>query len=312
MLARRWRGDPAILAWDLTDEPPLWLFPDTTDDDARAWTTRPGRRPPGGRPGPPGDDRDGQPGGRRGSVPGRRRGRPRSTSRPSIPTRSTPELYPDSLLGTPDDPCGGLRDGARRRGGPAGDAPRVRRLVGPVRARAASPPTTGCSPGRASAAGRSASWPGAGRTPSPPPIGALRTSASRTRPSSASPTIAASCDRGAASWASWPRPSGRSGDDLDGLAGDRAGQPRRDPGPPRVRPRRTTRPAYGLDDAPAGPLRAGRADLGPRSAIRGPSSGAWLNGFVLAARAGVSVALPARVASTTPGRMRRSSSCRLR
>jgi hypothetical protein len=38
MLARRWRGDPAILAWDLTDEPPLWLFRDTTDDDARAWT----------------------------------------------------------------------------------------------------------------------------------------------------------------------------------------------------------------------------------------------------------------------------------
>ena len=37
-LARRWRGDPAILAWDLTDEPPLWLFTDTTDDDARGWT----------------------------------------------------------------------------------------------------------------------------------------------------------------------------------------------------------------------------------------------------------------------------------
>jgi hypothetical protein len=38
MLARRWRGDPAIVAWDLTDEPPFWIFPDTTDDDARAWT----------------------------------------------------------------------------------------------------------------------------------------------------------------------------------------------------------------------------------------------------------------------------------
>ncbi len=38
MLARRWRGDPAIIAWDLTDEPPFWLFQDTTDDDARAWT----------------------------------------------------------------------------------------------------------------------------------------------------------------------------------------------------------------------------------------------------------------------------------
>jgi len=38
MLARRWKDDPAIIAWDLTDEPPFWLFPDTTDDDARAWT----------------------------------------------------------------------------------------------------------------------------------------------------------------------------------------------------------------------------------------------------------------------------------
>jgi hypothetical protein len=38
MLARRWKGDPAIIAWDLTDEPPFWLFQDTTDDDARRWT----------------------------------------------------------------------------------------------------------------------------------------------------------------------------------------------------------------------------------------------------------------------------------
>jgi hypothetical protein len=38
MLARRWRGDPTIIAWDLTDEPPFWLFRDTTDDDARTWT----------------------------------------------------------------------------------------------------------------------------------------------------------------------------------------------------------------------------------------------------------------------------------
>lgn len=38
MLARRWKGDPAIIAWDLTDEPPFWLFSDTTDDDAQAWT----------------------------------------------------------------------------------------------------------------------------------------------------------------------------------------------------------------------------------------------------------------------------------
>jgi len=39
MLARRWAGDPAVLAWDLTDEPPSWLFKETGDDSARAWTT---------------------------------------------------------------------------------------------------------------------------------------------------------------------------------------------------------------------------------------------------------------------------------
>ena len=38
MLARRWHGNPALVAWDLTDEPPFWLFDDTTDDDARTWT----------------------------------------------------------------------------------------------------------------------------------------------------------------------------------------------------------------------------------------------------------------------------------
>ena len=37
-LGRRWRGDPAILAWDLTDEPPFWLFRETSDEDAHAWT----------------------------------------------------------------------------------------------------------------------------------------------------------------------------------------------------------------------------------------------------------------------------------
>jgi hypothetical protein len=37
-VAKRWRGDPTIVAWDLTDEPPLWIFRDTTDDDARGWT----------------------------------------------------------------------------------------------------------------------------------------------------------------------------------------------------------------------------------------------------------------------------------
>lgn len=38
MLAQRWRADPTILGWDLTDEPPYWVCQDTTDIDAAAWT----------------------------------------------------------------------------------------------------------------------------------------------------------------------------------------------------------------------------------------------------------------------------------
>ncbi|SMD20516.1 glycoside hydrolase 5 family protein [Kibdelosporangium aridum] len=39
MLAERWRGDPAVLGWDLTDEPPYWIIAGTTDAEARGWTT---------------------------------------------------------------------------------------------------------------------------------------------------------------------------------------------------------------------------------------------------------------------------------
>jgi endo-1,4-beta-mannosidase len=38
-LARRWAGHPAIIAWDLTDEPPFWIHQDTTDSEAVAWTS---------------------------------------------------------------------------------------------------------------------------------------------------------------------------------------------------------------------------------------------------------------------------------
>jgi endo-1,4-beta-mannosidase len=38
-LGHRWRDKAALIAWDLNDEPPLWLFKDsTTDEDARVWT----------------------------------------------------------------------------------------------------------------------------------------------------------------------------------------------------------------------------------------------------------------------------------
>jgi hypothetical protein len=37
-LARRFADEPAIIAWDLTDEPPFWIATDVTDAEAMAWT----------------------------------------------------------------------------------------------------------------------------------------------------------------------------------------------------------------------------------------------------------------------------------
>ena len=37
-LARRYANEPAILGWDLTDEPPFWITPETTDAMAINWT----------------------------------------------------------------------------------------------------------------------------------------------------------------------------------------------------------------------------------------------------------------------------------
>lgn len=37
-IGRRWAGRDEILAWDLTDEPPFWVFPDLADEQAEAWT----------------------------------------------------------------------------------------------------------------------------------------------------------------------------------------------------------------------------------------------------------------------------------
>ena len=97
-LARRWRGDPALLAWDLTDEPPLWLFRDTHDAEARAWTRALA-------------ERSAKRTRTRSSRSGRRArrsagGRSAPTSSPATSTSRlvhpypiyAPELYPDGLL----------------------------------------------------------------------------------------------------------------------------------------------------------------------------------------------------------------------
>ncbi|RAX21486.1 hypothetical protein DRB06_05880 [Actinomyces sp. Z5] len=40
-LAERWSGRRELIAWDLTDEPPFWIYGDSTsDEDARLWTHR--------------------------------------------------------------------------------------------------------------------------------------------------------------------------------------------------------------------------------------------------------------------------------
>lgn len=39
-LAARWKDRASLIAWDLTDEPPFWPYgSQTTDDDARSWTS---------------------------------------------------------------------------------------------------------------------------------------------------------------------------------------------------------------------------------------------------------------------------------
>ncbi len=89
MLARRWRGDPSIIAWDLTDEPPFWVAPDTTDDDAGTSTQAIAGALRIGGSRAPRDHRHLQPGSRLGAVPrGCRRAR-RWTSAASIPIPST-------------------------------------------------------------------------------------------------------------------------------------------------------------------------------------------------------------------------------
>ena len=185
MLARRWRGDPAIIAWDLTDEPPLWLFPDTTDDDAAGWTTALAGALRA-------TDPDhlvtiGTASQEIGAGPFRADVVAGSLDFATVhpyPIYS-PELYPDGLLGSRMTHAAAfetaLAGGAGR--------PVMVHEYGASSAqfdpRAGGVATTGCWPGRRSAAARSASSPGAGPTPSRRPSDAPRTSASRTRRSSA-------------------------------------------------------------------------------------------------------------------------------
>ena len=133
MLARRWAGDPRLLAWDLTDEPPFWPFGDTTDGEARAWT---GALAAAIRAADPGAVVTVGTAGQDitlGSVPGGRRGRRAGHRlRPPLPDLS-PGPVPGRPAGLEDDARGRVRDRARGGGGPSGHGPRVRGVVGAVR-----------------------------------------------------------------------------------------------------------------------------------------------------------------------------------
>ncbi len=287
-LARRWRGDPAILAWDLTDEPPLWLFPDTTDDEARAWTSALAGALRAADPdhlvtigtasqevgaGPfradvVADELD-------------------FTTVHPYPIYA-PELYPDGLLGTR------MTHAAAFETALAGGAGR------PVMLHEYGASSAQFDPGRIADYDRLLAWSALGRGA----IGFLAWCWTDAEPAAfgRAPYVRQPHETqfGVTDHTGGLRPRGRVladlaatirsiGDELDGLAGD---------GPSAVAaipvPHEYVRPydaaSYGLDGR-AGPYapaeRVWTPDRDPAPLVRG-----WLNGFVLAARAGLSVAFP--------------------
>ena len=150
MLARRWADDPAVLAWDLTDEPPSWLHKDTDDESARLWTAEIAAAIRGCRRKAADHDRHRFTGSRSRSVPRRRGGAAaRLRLRPSLPDLLPRALPRRAALGA-HDPRRRLRDGARGGSGQACDVARVRGLVRTVRAgvdRRLRPPAELVEPG---------------------------------------------------------------------------------------------------------------------------------------------------------------------
>ena len=251
-LARRWRGDPAILAWDLTDEPPLWLFPDTTDDEARAWTVR---WPTALRAADPdhlvtigtasqeiGD--------------GPFRADVVADELDFTTVHPYPIYAPDALPGRsarrPDDACGRVRDRAGRAG-------RAGRSCSTSTARH-RPSSTRCA---IAAYDRLLAWSALGRGA----IGFLAWCWTDAEPAAfgRAPYVRQPHETqfGVTDHTGALRPRGRVlaelaatiraiGDELDGLAGDGRVGGRGDPRPARVRPA-VRRRGYGLD-APAGPM----------------------------------------------------------
>ena len=289
MLARRWRGDPAIVAWDLTDEPPQWLFPDTTDRDAAGWTSALAGALRA-------NDPDhlvtiGTASQEIGAGPFRADVVAGSLDFATVhpyPIYS-PELYPDGLLGSR------MTHAAAFETALAGGAGR------PVMVHEYGASSAQFDPELVASYDRLLAWSALGRGA----IGALAWCWTDAEPAAfgRAPYVRQPHETqfGVTDHHGTMRPRGRVltelaatiravGDELDGLAGD---------GPQAVAaipvPHEYALPydpaGYGLGDAPAGPYepaeRVWSPERDPRCLVRG-----WLNGFVLAARAGVAVAFP--------------------
>ena len=289
VLARRWHGDPAILAWDLTDEPPLWLFPDTADADAAAWT---GALADSLRAGDP--DHLVTIGTASQEVGG---GPFRADVMAPLLDFTTvhpypiyaPDLYPDSLLG------------ARMTHAAAFETALAAGAGRPTMLHEYGASSAQFDPELVATYDRLLAWSALGRGS----IGALAWCWTDAEPAAfdRAPYVrqphetqfGVTDDRGGL------RPRGRvladlaatiraTGDELDDLAGDGPVASAAIPVPYEyARPYDSA--AYGLDRAPAGPYepaeRVWTPERDPRPLVR-----AWLNGFVLAARAGVSVSFP--------------------
>ena len=288
MLARRWAGDPPR-PWPGTSPTSRRSGPfgDTTDDEARAWTSAPRSGDPGRRPRRAGDDRDRRPGDDPWSV-GPTSWPASSTSPASTRTRSTTPGFPGRPAEPPHHACGGLRGCA---GGGGTGRPVMVHEYGPRRpssTRSGSPPTTGSWRGRAWGAERPASSPGAGPTPSRPRMGARPTSGRRMRPSSASSTRAGSCGSAGSSWPSSREPSRAWTLDSHAAFGPSSTAAI-------VVPHEYARPydpaGYGLEGAPSGHYLPAETAWTPVRDPR-PLVAGWLNAYVMGARAGLAASFP--------------------
>ncbi len=287
MLARRWRDDPNLLAWDLTDEPPFWLDRDTSDAAARAWTEALA-----------GAIRSEDPaalvtigtasqevgwGPFRADVVA---GALDFTTVHPYPIYA-PELYPDQLLGARMTHAGAFETALAAGAGQ------------PVMVHEYGASSTQFDPERIAAYDRLLCWSSLGRGAA----GFLAWCWADAEPAAhwRAPYVRQphEIQFGVVDWRGELRPRGRVlADlastvrhlDLDGLASRGPSEPAAIPVPHEFA-RPYDEAAYGLDDAPAGLYRPAEAAWTPQRDVA-PLVRGMLNAFVLASRAGASIGFP--------------------